>query len=84
MRLCYHEFAEDEPTKKEATRLSYKISIEAARVNAGFSQREAAKKLKICPETLSKWEKGKVGIKAADLMRLCELYKTPVEFISLP
>ena len=63
--------------------LSYKITLEAARVNAGFSQREAARALKICPETLSSWEKGKVSIKTANLMKLCELYKIPVEFISL-
>lgn len=39
--------------------LSYKITLEAARVNAGFSQREAARALKICPETLSSWKKAK-------------------------
>ena len=35
------------------------ITLKAARVNAGLSQTEAAKKLDVAPETLSRWEKGK-------------------------
>ena len=34
------------------------ISLKAARVNAGFTQKEAAKQLKIGESTLIKYEKG--------------------------
>lgn len=36
----------------------YRISLEAARVNAGISQKEAAKRLGINVGTLSNWERG--------------------------
>lgn len=62
----------------------YKITLEAARVNAGLNRREAAKAMDVCPETLSKWEKGKAGIKAADFVKLCELYNVPQGAVILP
>lgn len=34
----------------------FKITLEAARVNAGYKQKEAAKQLKISPVTLGKYE----------------------------
>ena len=36
-----------------------KITLKAARVNCGLSQKEAAKKLGIAESTLYKWESGK-------------------------
>lgn len=36
----------------------FKITLEAARVNAGYNQKEAAKQLKISPSTLGKYEAG--------------------------
>lgn len=62
----------------------FKISLAAARVNAGLSQREAAKALDVCPETISNWETGKYDINIADFVRLCELYKAPQDAINLP
>ena len=37
----------------------FKVSLEAARVNAKYSQKEAAKLLGISNKTLCKWENGK-------------------------
>ena len=37
----------------------FKITLEAARVNAGLSQKEAAKMLGISNKTLCSWEFGK-------------------------
>lgn len=34
----------------------FKITLEAARVNAGYKQKEAAKQLEISPSTLGKYE----------------------------
>lgn len=39
-----------------------KISLKAARVNAGFSQDAMAKELGISKSTISRWEVGRLGI----------------------
>ncbi len=39
----------------------FKITLEAARVNAGYSQKLAAKLLHVDPYTLRNWEKGKTS-----------------------
>lgn len=51
-----------------------KISLKAARVNAGFSQKAAAKALGISNQTLCKWEKGKAFPNAKQIAALCKLY----------
>lgn len=38
-----------------------KITLEAARVNAGYNQKMAAKLLHVDPYTLRNWEKGKTS-----------------------
>lgn len=43
-----------------------KISIKAARVNAGYTIVEAAKRLGISPSTLVSWEKNPEKISAAN------------------
>lgn len=51
-----------------------KISLAAARVNAGLTQNEAAKKLNVSNRTLWQWEKG-ISIPRADKIdAICELY----------
>lgn len=61
-----------------------KISLEAARVNAGYTQEQAASKLGISRATIINWEKGRAipGIPAMD--KISKLYKIPVDFIFLP
>ena len=51
-----------------------KISLKAARVNAGYGQKEAAKLLGIGNGTLSNWEKGRSFPDVKKLEALCELY----------
>lgn len=36
-----------------------KITLKAARVNAGYTQRQVAQKLKVSKDTVSNWERGK-------------------------
>lgn len=36
-----------------------KITIKAARVNAGLSQKEASKKIGVSKDTIGNWERGK-------------------------
>ena len=51
-----------------------KITLKAARVNAGLSQKEAAKRLVVSNKTLHSWECGKT-FPAADMIdALCDLY----------
>ena len=51
-----------------------KITLAAARINAGFSQKEAAKRLKISNKTLCKWEKGLSQPTPNKIDVICNLY----------
>lgn len=51
-----------------------KITLEAARVNAGLSQKAAAQKLNISNTTLGKWEKGESFPTADKISEICDLY----------
>lgn len=62
----------------------FKITLTAARVNAGYSLDEVAKLLRKSKSTVISWEKGKNSIRASDFKELCELYKIPMDFILLP
>lgn len=61
--------------------MSYKISLEAARINAGYTQREVAKILKVTKDTISRWEKGKTSPKADKYCQLLNLYNVPMEML---
>ena len=60
----------------------FKITLEAARVNAGFSQKEAAKKLEISNKTLCSWECGKSYPNADKISEICSLYEIPYDCIN--
>ena len=51
-----------------------KISIRAARVNVGLSQKEAAVRLGVSNKTLGNWEKGVTFPPADKIPAICELY----------
>lgn len=61
-----------------------KISLAAARVNAGMTQEEVAKKMQVSKSTIINWEKGKKILGVAQLYFLSNLYKIPIENIFLP
>lgn len=61
-----------------------KISLAAARVNAGYTQAEVAKMLHKTPQTIVNWENGKSLIDTANFVFLCKLYKIPQSFIFIP
>ena len=63
--------------------MEYKISLKAARVNAGLTQSEVAEKMGRIKQTIGKWESGKTEPKAGELAALCELYNVPVSCIIL-
>jgi DNA-binding XRE family transcriptional regulator len=59
-----------------------KITLKAARVNAGYTQKEAAKLLDVSNKTLCKWEKGSSFPNAEKVAKICSLYSIPYDNIS--
>ena len=57
------------------------ITLKAARVNAGLTQREAAEKLKISKGTLSSYEKYKTKPDVEKAKQIAALYGTTVDCI---
>ena len=57
------------------------ITLEAARVNAGYSQKEAAEKLGVSNTTLLRWEKGVSMPKANQIIAICDLYRVPYDML---
>ena len=62
----------------------FKISLPAARVNAGLSQIELAEKMGVSRSTIINWEAGKTKIGVAQLHYFCEVCGVPEECIFLP
>lgn len=58
-----------------------KITLRAARVNAGLSQKEAAEKLNISKCTLSNYEKGIFSPSWDMVKKIGNLYDFPIDFI---
>lgn len=61
-----------------------RISIAAARVNAGLNQRELANKLDVNPGTVFNWESGKSEPNATQLRKISELSGISMDFIFVP
>ena len=59
----------------------FQITLEAARVNAGYSQKEAAEKLGVSNCTLLRWEKGTSMPKANQIDAICNLYRVPYDML---
>ena len=58
-----------------------KISLAAARVNAGYDQKEAARLLGVTPPTLRSWERGDTSPDYVTVERIEELYRYPKDYI---
>lgn len=59
------------------------ISLQAARVNANFSQKDAAKRLNINVRTLQKYESGEVVPRWDTVKAMEELYGMDADFFFL-
>ena len=59
-----------------------KITLSAARVNAGFSQKKAAELLGISNSTLCSWEKGKTFPDQPMIDKICDLYGVAYDMIN--
>jgi len=51
-----------------------KITLKAARVNAGLTQKEAAKRINVSNKTLCNWESGASMPKVDKIDAICDLY----------
>ena len=60
------------------------ISLAAARVNAGLTQADVAKKMQLNKQTIVNWEKGKIIPKPAQLEMMCKIYRISTDNIFLP
>ena len=60
------------------------ISLEAARVNAGLTQDDAAKHLKVSKQTIINWEKGRSEPSITQARDIESLYQIPLDNIFLP
>jgi transcriptional regulator with XRE-family HTH domain len=61
-----------------------KITLTAARVNAGYSLDEVAERLQKSKGTIINWEKGRTSMKITEFEELCNLYKISKDHINLP
>lgn len=58
-----------------------KISLKAARVNAGLSQKEAASKIGISNKTICSWENGKTYPDQPMIEKICAVYAVTYDMI---
>ena len=61
-----------------------KLSLKAARVNAGLTQEEAAQAINVTWKTLISWEKGVTHPTVDKLLRLCSPYDVQISDIFIP
>ncbi len=52
-----------------------KITLKAARVNAGLSQRAAGERIKVSKDTISNWENGRSFPSAEKIKEIENVYK---------
>jgi transcriptional regulator with XRE-family HTH domain len=62
----------------------FKITLEAARVNAGYNQKVAARLLHVDPYTLRNWEKGRTSPTLKKVKEIEKLYNIDFDYIFLP
>ncbi|MCM1172112.1 MAG: helix-turn-helix transcriptional regulator [Clostridium sp.] len=64
--------------------MQLKITLAAARVNAGLTQEDVANIMKVTKRTVINWEHGKVIPSLATTEKLAQIYKIPINNIFLP
>lgn len=58
------------------------FTLKGARVNAGLTQKEAAKDINVSNKTLSSWERGTSVPNIQQVNALCELYGRKIDEIN--
>ncbi len=62
----------------------FQITIEAARVNAGYTQEEVACKMGVTKQSIVNWEKGRTEPSISQARKLSSLYDMPLDYIFMP
>ena len=62
----------------------FQISLAAARVNAGMTQEDTAREMKVSKSTIVNWEKGKIIPGIPEMEMMSKLYGIPQDYIFLP
>lgn len=57
------------------------ISLAAARVNAGMTQLEAARQMRVSKQTIINWEKGRIVPRIPEMEMLSRIYNMPQDYI---
>lgn len=70
--------------RKDKIMPEFQITLAGARVSAGLVQEEVAKIMGVSKQTIVNWEKGKTSPDITQARRLSEIYKIPLDYISLP
>ena len=60
-----------------------KITLKAARVNAGYSLAQAAEFAEVDPSTVCRWERNGSKMPAVPFLNLCEAYGVGIKDIKL-
>jgi transcriptional regulator with XRE-family HTH domain len=63
---------------------AFQISLAAARVNAGMTQKQIAEKMHVTERSIINWEKGNIVPNTATLNMLSNIYGIPVDGFLLP
>lgn len=58
-----------------------KISLKAARVNAGLTLKEAAERIGVTVATLHKWEQDSSSVRVSDVQKIEKIYQYPTNYI---
>lgn len=64
--------------------MGIKISMAAARVNAGLTQKELASECEVAESTVINWEKGKSHPHIKRLPLLEKAYGIPLDYVKIP
>ena len=60
------------------------ITLESARVNAGYSIIDVSKKVNKTVKTIYNWENGRTAISAQMFFELCKIYNVNSDFVRVP
>jgi len=61
-----------------------RLSLRAARVNAGLTQESLATRIGVSKTTINSWESGKTSPDVKHLRMVCEITGIPMDYIFLP
>ena len=62
----------------------FKISLKAARVNAGLTAKNVAKRIEKTEKTVLNWENAKTPISAENFYDLCKIYDIDPDYVRVP